>query len=484
VPDSPAADPPAPALRVGVMRITVRCVPPALMWFRRDLRLDDNPALLTAAEQGAGEGVVGLFVVDEALLRPSGAPRVAVLFRTLRALDEAMGGALVVRAGDPASVVPATAAEVGAEGVHCSADFGVYGRERDRRVEQALTASGALLHRTGSPWAVAPGRVRRGNGSPYRVYSPYYRAWRQHGVRSPAPAARDVPWVGGLAEEGVPEDPDLGGTVLPPCGEEAGRRVWEAFKHARLSGYAEGRDRPGVTATSQLSMHLKYGTLHPRTLLAEVGDDEGSERFRGELAWRDFYADVLWHSPESAREPLNPSVGSIRVDTGPEADTRFDAWVSGRTGYPLVDAGMRQLAAEAWIHNRARMVAASFLVKDLHLDWRRGARHFMRALRDGELSSNQHGWQWVAGTGTDAAPFFRVFNPTLQAEKFDPRGDYVRAYVPELADVPGAAVHSPWKLPGGPPNGYPRPMVDHAEERRDALARLAEVSEPPDLRRR
>lgn len=454
------------------------------MWFRRDLRLDDNPALLAAVEQAAGDGVVGLFVLDDALLRPSGAPRKAVLFRTLRALDEAVGGALVVRAGDPATVVPATAADVGAAGVHCAADAGVYGRERDARVEGALARDRVGLHRTGSPWAVGPGRVRRGDGSPYRVYSPYYRAWREHGVRSPAPPAPDVPWLRDLAQDGIPDDPDLGGTVLPPCGEQAGRAAWAAFQAERLSGYAEGRDRPGETATSQLSMHLKYGTLHPRTLLAELGDDSGSERFRGELAWRDFYADVLWHAPASAREPLNRSVGAIRVDEGPEADERFEAWVSGRTGYPFVDAGMRQLAAEAWIHNRARMVVASFLVKDLHLDWRRGARHFMRALRDGELSSNQHGWQWVAGTGTDAAPFFRVFNPTLQAERFDPQGDYVRAYVPELADLPGAAVHRPWRLPGGPPNGYPRPIVDHAQERRDALARLAEVAEPPDLRRR
>jgi deoxyribodipyrimidine photo-lyase len=457
------------------------------MWFRRDLRLDDNPALLAAAAEGAGdgpgEGTVGLFVLDDALLRPSGDPRKAVLFRCLRALDEEMGGRLVVRAGDPAHVVPATAAEVGAGGVHCAADFGVYGRERDRRVADALAAAGVSLHRTGSPWAVAPGRVRRGDGSPYRVYSPYYRSWREHGVRAPAPRAEGVRWLP-LPGVGVPADPEVGTTTLPPVGEAAGRQLWQEFREARLTAYAEGRDRPGAPATSTLSVHLKYGTLHPRTLLAELGEGEGDERFRGELAWRDFYADVLWHAPESARQPLNTSVGAIRVDTGPEADARFEAWVEGRTGYPFVDAGMRQLKAEAWVHNRARMVVASFLVKDLHIDWRRGARHFMRALRDGELSSNQHGWQWVAGTGTDAAPFFRVFNPTLQAEKFDPSGDYVRTYVPELAGVAGRAVHQPWRLPGGPPDGYPRPIVDHAEERRDALARLAEVPDPPDLSRR
>ncbi|HWH13984.1 MAG TPA: deoxyribodipyrimidine photo-lyase [Miltoncostaeaceae bacterium] len=449
-------------------------MPPTVLWFRRDLRLDDNPALLAAAEQAGRAGVVALFVLDPALLGPAGPPRRAVLFRCLRALDEATGGRLVVRAGDPTDVVPRTVAEVGAGAVHCAADHGVHGRERDARVEAALAAAGVPLVRLGSPWLVAPGRVTKADGSPFRVYSPYARAWRAHGWRDPAPRAEGVTWLA-LAGDGVPDDPDLGTTVLPPAGEQAAREAWRAFRDVRLSAYAEGRDRPATPGTSQLSMHLKYGTLHPRTLVADLGESEGEERFRGELAWRDFYADVLWHAPHSAREPLHATVGQIRVDTGPQADARFAAWAEGRTGYPVVDAGMRQLRAEAWVHNRVRMVVASFLVKDLHLDWRRGARHFMRWLRDGELSSNQHGWQWVAGTGTDAAPYFRVFNPTLQGERFDPDGDYVRRYVPELAGVAGKRVHRPWDLPGGPPEGYPRPLVDHAEERREALARLAEL---------
>ena len=183
----------------------------------------------------------------------------------------------------------------------------------------------------------------------------------------------------------------------------------------------------------------------------------GADTLRTELAWREFYADVLWHHPESARENFDRRYDALPWDSGAEADAHFEAWATGRTGFPIVDAGMRQLRETAWVHNRVRMIVASFLVKDLHLHWTRGARHFMRYLADGDLASNQHGWQWAAGTGTDAAPFFRVFNPVAQGERFDPDGDYVRRFVPELRDVPGAAVHRPWELPGGPPERLPAP---------------------------
>jgi deoxyribodipyrimidine photo-lyase len=226
-----------------------------------------------------------------------------------------------------------------------------------------------------------------------------------------------------------------------------------------------------------MSVHLKYGAVHPRTLLADLAGraGEGADTLRTELAWRDFYADVLWHHPETARENFDRRYDALPWDSGAEADAHFEAWATGRTGFPIVDAGMRQLRETAWVHNRVRMIVASFLVKDLHLHWTRGARHFMRYLADGDLASNQHGWQWAAGTGTDAAPFFRVFNPVSQGERFDPHGDYVRRFVPELRDVRGAAVHRPWELPGGPPGGYPSPIVDHAEERREALTRFEHV---------
>ena len=222
-------------------------------------------------------------------------------------------------------------------------------------------------------------------------------------------------------------------------------------------------------------MYLKYGLLHPRQALAPVGRSGDAERFRIELAWREFYADVLWHQPESARVSLQPAMRTMRSDNGAVADRRFEEWAAGRTGYPIVDAGMRQLLAEGWMHNRLRMITASFLVKDLHVSWQRGARHFLRHLVDGDLASNNHGWQWVAGTGTDPAPFFRIFNPVTQSRTWDPDGAYIRRYVPELTGLGARDVHEPWKLPTGPPPGYPAPIVDHSAEREEALRRYAEV---------
>ena len=442
----------------------------SVLWFRRDLRLGDNPALAAAAQ--AGE-VLPLFVLDDALRRPSGAPRLAFLYRCLRELDEATGGRLVVLRGRPASVVPRVAREVGAAAVHVAADFGPYGRERDEAVAAALPA-GVELVRTGSPYAVAPGRVRKDDGTPFRVYTPYYRAWVRHGWRKPADPVRPR-WLTGVASTGVPADPALpAGLRLPEAGEAAARARWADFRDSALRAYTDQRNRPDRPATSRLSVHLKYGTVHPRTLLADLADvsGDGAETFRKELAWREFYADMMWREPRSARECLN--TGFARMELDPPGE-RLAAWAEGRTGYPIVDAGMRQLRAEAWVHNRVRMIVASFLVKDLHIDWVKGAQEFMHGLVDGDLASNSGGWQWVAGCGTDAAPFYRVFNPVAQGRKFDPSGDYVRRYVPELRDVAGGAVHEPWDLPGGLPAGYPDRIVEHADERREALARYERV---------
>jgi deoxyribodipyrimidine photo-lyase len=452
----------------------------AVVWFRRDLRVRDQPTFLAAAE-GAARGLA-LFVLDPALLRPAGAARRTVLYRCMRALDESLGGRLLVVRGDPADVVPQVAAAVDATQVHAAADFAPYGRARDEAVEKALAEHGRTLRRTGSPYAVAPGRVTKPDGTPYKVFSPFRRAWEQHGWRRPADSDADtVAWldpdeVDGPRRVPVPDD-DRVQAELPPVGEEAASARWREFLADGVTGYKRTRDRPDKPGTSRMSVHLKYGTLHPRSLLADLEgrSGDGAESVRSELAWREFYADVLWHRPDSARAPFDRRFDALPVDTGPVADEHFAAWAEGRTGFPIVDAGMRQLHEMAWMHNRVRMIVASFLVKDLHLAWQRGARHFMRHLADGDLPSNQHGWQWVAGTGTDAAPFFRVFNPVVQGEKFDPHGDYVRRFVPELRDVRGAAAHRPWELPGGPPNGYPRPIVDHAEERKAALSRYEQV---------
>ena len=448
----------------------------SVLWFRRDLRLGDNPALGAAVEAAAAGEVVPLFVLDPRLLGPSGRPRATFLLGCLSALDEATGGRLVVRHGDPVDVVPAVAGEVEASAVSVAADFGPYGRERDEAVEGALERP---LVRTGSPYVVDPGTITRDGGGPYKVFTPFYRSWRDRAAAA-APVDRragGVRWAAGVRSDGIPAEPRGETARLPPAGEAAALGRLEEFRR-ELADYGRHRDRPDLDATSRLSPYLRFGCLHPRTVLAGLGRSAGAEKFRAELAWREFYADVLWHRPSTARESLQEAMAAMAVDDGPDADDRFEAWAAGRTGYPFVDAGMRQLQAEAWMPNRVRMVVASFLVKDLHLDWTRGARWFMRHLVDGDLASNQHNWQWVAGTGTDPVPFFRVFNPVAQGREHDPGGDYVRRWVPELAGIAGPGVHEPWRLDSGmAPTGYPPPIVDHAAERAEALARYAAVKE-------
>ena len=446
-----------------------------VLWFRRDLRLSDNPALQAAADEVGRDGeVVALFCLDARLRGPAGPARRAFLSGCLDALDGDVGGNLVVRSGVPETVVPEVAAETGATSVYVSEDFGPYGRGRDERVARALAEQGGELVPVGSPYAVPPGEVVRPGGDPYKVFTPFSRAWRAHGWPDPAPAPHGVRWAAGVPREDVPGPPKVDAR-LPAAGEAAARRAAQCFLAGPIDDYAARRDRPDLDATSRLSPYLKWGCIHPRQLLARLGGGEGPGRFRAELCWREFYADVLWHRPDTVRQALQPGMRRIEVDVGPATHWAFRAWAEGRTGYPIVDAGMRQLAAEGWMHNRVRMITASFLVKDLHLDWGRGARFFMEHLVDGDLASNHHGWQWVAGTGTDPSPYFRVFNPVSQGERYDPHGDYVRRWVPELGGVEGRAVHRPWALPGGPPAGYPDPIVDHAEERAEALRRYAAV---------
>jgi deoxyribodipyrimidine photo-lyase len=435
----------------------------ALLWFRRDLRLADHPALLAARD--AGDQVVPVFVLDDALRRSSGPNRLAFLYRCLRDLQAQTGGALRVVHGRPAAVLPRLAAQCGATTVHVSSDHGPYGRLRDARASQALGA--VPLVATGSPYGVTPGVLRKADGTPYRVYTPFLKAWRARGVHAPARLPRSVSWSdGGLSHTGVPEDPTTT-AELPEASEAAARERWHRFHDHDLADYADARDLPGADRTSRLSLYLKYGLLHPRTLHAELGDGEGARVFGQELVWRDFYADVLWHAPQSAREDLTTAVRGLEYDEPAEA---FEAWTQGRTGYPIVDAGMRQLLAEGWMHNRVRMIVASFLTKDLHVWWPHGARWFMQHLADGDLASNSHGWQWVAGTGTDAAPYFRVFSPVTQGLKLDPEGSYVQRWVPELRGLTGRAIHEPWTCERLP-EGYPPRVVDHALERQESLGR-------------
>ncbi|HET7399846.1 MAG TPA: deoxyribodipyrimidine photo-lyase [Intrasporangium sp.] len=448
----------------------------AVLWLRRDLRLGDHPALLAAA--AAGADVLPLFVVDPALWR-AGTVRTARLEASLGALSTQTGGALVVRRGRPEHVVPAVAEEVAAREVHVTRETTPYGRRRDDRVREALSLKQIELVETGTPYAVGPGLLRTASGTAYQVFTPFSRAWRDHGWPTPAPQHPEIAWRTGVPGERITSP------CSPDAGEKAARSRWRRFLEQDLDGYAEARDRPDLDATSRMSVHLKYGEIHPRTMLADLAAraagrparstrDDGVQRYVTELCWREFYADVLWHRPGSAWRDLRDELREM-----PYADAATSplvaAWREGRTGYPLVDAGMRQLLEQGWMHNRLRMVTASFLVKDLHVWWPVGARHFLDHLLDGDLASNNHGWQWVAGTGTDAAPFFRVFNPVSQGRRFDPEGDYVRRWVPELAHVPGPAVHEPWRHPHGHARGYPERIVDHAAERLEALRRYQQA---------
>ncbi|MGA0208536.1 MAG: cryptochrome/photolyase family protein [Candidatus Nanopelagicales bacterium] len=447
---------------------------PSIMWFRRDLRRTDNPALFAAVESARMDGdgqVIPLFVVDPTLWSSAGAVRQSYLVASLDALGASVDRNLLIRHGNPSEVLPEVIKASGAHSVHIAADFGPYGSRRDRMVEEAIDIP---LVRTGSPYAVAPGRVTKGDGTAYRVFTPFYRAWLAHGWRAPAQdIPTDVDWWMPLDSQGRP-DVDASGIdlpALPAAGEQAAWDRWEYFKSALLPDYDENRNRPDLDGTSVLSHHLKYGEIHPRSILADLSDR--NDGFRREICWRDFYADVMFQQPDSVRSSLDTRFDSTMRWSGD--DEMFRAWALGRTGFPFVDAGMRQLRAEGWMHNRVRMVVASFLVKDLHQRWQRGAHEFMFWLRDGDIASNTHGWQWTAGCGTDAAPFYRIFNPISQGLKFDPDGDYVRKYIPELRHLPGKTAHEPWAALGGYDHGYPEPIVDHKLEREAALADYAAI---------
>ncbi|HMZ15668.1 MAG TPA: deoxyribodipyrimidine photo-lyase, partial [Mycobacterium sp.] len=394
---------------------------------------------------------------------------------SLRALNDTMGGRLLILRGRPEERIPELCAAVDASAVHVSADFSPFGARRDAAVSAVLAEAGVAWQATGSPYLVSPGRVTKDDGTPYKVFTPFFARWKEVGWRAPAASeAIDVTWVD---PAGLPANldrvaaPDPGVTLDLEAGEPAALRRWSEFLTAGLENYSEDRNRPDKPGTSRMSAHLKFGTIHPRTMVKDLNIREtGAGAYLRELAFRDFYAEVLNQWPRSAWWNWNANFDTIDVDTDASAEKRFEAWKQGRTGYPIVDAGMRELAGSGFMHNRVRMIVASFLVKDLHLPWQWGARWFLDQLVDGDMANNQHGWQWCAGSGTDAAPYFRVFNPTAQGEKFDPAGAYVRRWVPELADV--ADVH---KLKGGRPPGYPEPIVDHAAERTEALARYGRI---------
>jgi deoxyribodipyrimidine photo-lyase len=432
----------------------------ALVLFNRDLRVRDNPALAAAAR---AERTVPLFVLDERLLgsRCAAPNRVAFMLEALADLDDSLrraGGRLFVRRGDPVAEALATARECGASELHVSADWSAYARAREERLERACAEQRIAFHRHPGTTIVTPGAVTPAGGDHFKVFTPYFRAWSEAPLRATRAAPRRIAVPSRLRAGRVP--PPRSGALSPGRargGEGEGRRLLRAFLRDGLAAYDERRDDLAADATSHLSPHLRFGCVSPSEAARAARGRPGGEPFVRQLCWRDFHHQVLAANPSLPHRDYRP-----RGDRWSRSRRALDAWREGRTGYPLVDAAMRQLAAEGTMHNRARMVVASFLTKDLHLDWRAGAAHFRDLLTDGEVASNSGNWQWVAGTGNDTRPN-RVLNPLRQAERFDPDGEYVRRHLPELESVPGGAVHRPWLLDGFDRLDYPPPIVDHEE---------------------
>ena len=451
-----------------------------IWWIRRDLRVEDNPTLQTADTKN--RIVVPVFILDPILLRRDAEQRKAFLFDGLRQLDEKLrilGGRLIIRSGNPEKELFLLIKETGAEGIFAEEDYTPYARKRDHSIANNLPlhlVSGLTFHH--------PRLIKKPDGTPYTVFTPYSKAWKklpQPGAIKSAPVQPFMPIPEHIQSLAIPEAKPL---KQFPAGEAEAERRLQGFLEDHVQDYREHRNRLDLDGTSTLSPYFRFGMLSSRRAVASIMQilnsapasyaKEGAETWLNELIWREFYHSILYHFPYVSRKAFRPELRSIEWNNFPEG---LDAWKIGNTGYPVVDASMRQLAALGWMHNRGRMIAASFLVKDLLIDWQEGEEWFMRFLVDGDLAANNGGWQWTAGVGTDAAPYFRIFNPTLQGKKFDPEGMFVRKWVPELANVPQKLIHEPWKMPieiqkqancivG---QDYPLPVIDHFQARNITL---------------
>jgi deoxyribodipyrimidine photo-lyase len=467
----------------------------ALLWFRRDLRVADHPALTLAAREF--ERVVPVFVLDDALLhgRFASSPRTAFMLGCLRSLDTALrdcGSGLVIRHGAPEDELVALASEVGAQAVLWTSDVAPYARARDRRVTIALSDSGVRARPQGGSYVVDVSGPRTQAGKPFTVFTPFHRSWLDIGRRTIHRAPSELPALPSSLRKG--RLPALGALDIeaaspaaePFCdpGEPAARAALAGWLDGPIDGYARTHDLLAEPrGTSGLSPYLRWGCISAAECEQRAGrrGGAGAQAWIRQLCWRDFYAHVMLTHPANARQEFQPRYRDL--EWADDADA-LHAWRTGTTGYPLVDAGMRQLARTGWMHNRARLVVGSFLTKDLHLDWRLGEAHFQALLLDGEPAQNNGNWQWVSSVGVDPAPYFRrIFNPMLQQRKFDPDGVYVRRWVPELRDVPGRRLVEPWTMSADEQaaagcvigRDYPAPIVEHAAERRRAVERYRAV---------
>lgn len=459
----------------------------AIWWIRRDLRLVDNQAL--AAAQDEAECVIPLWIRDPVLWRSpySGHKRRAFLSQGLHRLDESLrdrGSFLLLRKGRPVEVLGRLCEETGAGAIFAEDDVSPYARRRDRAVERALP-----LRRLPGIAVRAPGSVMKADGDPYVVYSPFARTWRQ----APLPRPEEIL----SAPDRLHTPQNLSGDTWPlphdderlarfPAGEQEARRRLQTFLDEGAVQYAGESDRLDQDNTSRLSPYLRLGMISARTVAAAIQQrrergnlnrqqQQGLSRWLDELIWRDFFIHCLNHFPHARRQSFRAKYRALSWRNDRQ---QFDAWRHGQTGYPVVDAAMRQLSHTGWIANRARMIVASFLVKDLLVDWRWGERWFMQQLVDGDPALNNGNWQWVAGTGTDAAPYFRIFNPITQGQKHDPDGTYIRRWIPELASVDAPHIHRPWRMSAAEQQAagcrigqdYPAPIVNHQDARKETLA--------------
>lgn len=451
-------------------------------WFRRDLRLTDNTALSAASRESGS--VVPAYVASgwTRAHRWTGANRQQFLCGCLASLDKNLataGGRLVVRQGDPVAELEKLAAETGAEAIFYNRDPDPHGRKTEERLAAMAAARGILLKGFKDVCIHERDEILTGAGEPFRVFTPYMRAWHKapRPAMSPRPTRLDTPSDIASLPLPSPRTWEITGKEgqIPEPGEKAARQRLSRFLADGLAGYAGARDFPSASSTSRVSQDLRFGLLSPREIFDAVAKRaaglpaagrESAAKYSAELVWREFYMQVLWHFPEVLEQEFNPVFRGMRW---PGKARHFEAWAAGMTGFPIVDAAMRELGQTGFMHNRARMIAAMFLTKDLHLDWRLGEELFMQKLTDGEIASNNGGWQWSAGTGADAAPYFRIQNPWTQTRRYDPDGAYIKAWVPELRDVPAGKFFGPPENGEPLAKGYPKPIVNHADARNSTL---------------